>query len=459
MNKKYLELAIFVFLLIVSSSFSIHKVFAQSLFYGCGSSQSVCGGDVGYSGGGSADPCTCPNDPTISFPNGECALFCPSACTDPAATNHGGTEPCYYTCSDGSYVTAPQTLADCPTPAPASSAPTISWTSDPSSVACDTSYTISVAANDTSGNMTAVSINKNSFPFAYAGGGDGTDGTSGNATSDTGPQTITYTAWANNSAGQQSNTISTDVSIGSCTPPPPTTCLDGSANNYGQPLPCTYPPQNCLDASATNYGEALPCQYPVTQYCNDPSATNYGGVVPCTYPAKSTTCEDSSANNYGGGLPCTYGGGGNGNPPPGNPPGNNPSSGFTLTGPTSANVQFLAGEGGTTGISTLEVNPTGGFNSPVTVSVQSTSCQNVTGYSFDGGAVAQSPSTEMTYSGQYNAYTAPSNNIGLNVQIQFSTGFTGSCDVMFIGKDASGDSATFDLPVSPNSFNPNFKEI
>lgn len=477
MNKKNLRLTIFLSAILFSLSF--HLVLAQDYGIGgngddiCSSSQVDCGGGGGssYGGeGGSGAPCTCPNDPNISMPNGECDLFCPTVCTDPQATNYTGTEPCYYTCPDGTQEVSPNNLNDCPTPTPPSSAPTISWTSAPSSADCDASYTISAAGHDDSGNMNAVSINKNGSPFAYAGGGDGTDGTSGNSTSDTGPQTVTYTAWANNSAGQQSPTISTDVSIGSCTPPPPTTCLDGNASNYGQPLPCTYPPELCEDPSATNYAQSLPCQYPQTQYCNDPSATNYGGIAPCTYPPQSTMCEDNTANNYGGPLPCTYSetgnnpptnGGGNSpgnNPPNNNPPNNNPSSGFTLTGPSSANVQFLGSAGGTTGISTLAVNPTGGFDSPVTISVQSTSCQYVTGYSFDGEAVAQSPSAAMTYNSQYSAYTAPSGDIGLNVQIQFSSAFTNSCDVIF-SATGGGSSATFDLPVSPNSFNPSFKEI
>ena len=44
-------------------------------------------------------------------------------------------------------------------------------------------------------------------PFAFAGGGNGTDGDSGNPTSDTGPQTVTFTAQAVDGDGATSPVI------------------------------------------------------------------------------------------------------------------------------------------------------------------------------------------------------------------------------------------------------------
>ena len=58
-----------------------------------------------------------------------------------------------------------------------------------------------------------VNIWKNGSAFAFAGGGNGTDGDSGNPSADTGPLTVTYTADAVDSNGARSGTISQTVTI------------------------------------------------------------------------------------------------------------------------------------------------------------------------------------------------------------------------------------------------------
>ena len=100
-----------------------------------------------------------------------------------------------------------------PTPGQ-NSAPTISWTATPGTVASGQTYTVSVHGHDDDGNLTQVNIWKNGQPFAFAGGGNGTDGDSSNPTSDTGPQTVTFTAQAVDSTGATSPVISQTVVIG-----------------------------------------------------------------------------------------------------------------------------------------------------------------------------------------------------------------------------------------------------
>jgi hypothetical protein len=78
---------------------------------------------------------------------------------------------------------------------------------NPSQVQAGQTYTISANGQDDNGNLVAVSINKNGQPFAYAGGGNGYSGNSQNPTSDP-VGTVTYTAWASDSYGAQSPTVS-----------------------------------------------------------------------------------------------------------------------------------------------------------------------------------------------------------------------------------------------------------
>jgi hypothetical protein len=94
--------------------------------------------------------------------------------------------------------------------------PEIRWSSNPTSVSAGSSYTISASANDRDGDLVAVSIDKDGTPFAYEGGGNGYDETSGNPTSDGCGQTITYTAWATDSTGARSATISHKVTVDAC---------------------------------------------------------------------------------------------------------------------------------------------------------------------------------------------------------------------------------------------------
>ena len=99
----------------------------------------------------------------------------------------------------------------------ANEVPRISWSSsygstNPTSVQTGQTYTISANGQDDNGNLVAVSINKNGQPFAYAGGGNGYSGNSQNPTSDP-VGTDTYTAWATDSYGAQSPTISWTVSV------------------------------------------------------------------------------------------------------------------------------------------------------------------------------------------------------------------------------------------------------
>jgi len=96
---------------------------------------------------------------------------------------------------------------------PTNVAPTISWNSTPGGVASGQSYTISAHGHDSDGNLTQVNVWKNGAPFAFAGGGNGTDNDSGNPTSDTGPTTVTFTAQAVDASGATSATISQTVTV------------------------------------------------------------------------------------------------------------------------------------------------------------------------------------------------------------------------------------------------------
>lgn len=103
-------------------------------------------------------------------------------------------------------------------PAPTNTAPTISWISAPATAPHAQGYYVAAHGHDDDGNLAQVNVWKNGVPFAFAGGGNGTDGDSGNATSDAGPQTVTFTAQVVDSSGAASAMISFTVSIGA--PPP-----------------------------------------------------------------------------------------------------------------------------------------------------------------------------------------------------------------------------------------------
>jgi hypothetical protein len=92
-------------------------------------------------------------------------------------------------------------------------APTIVWNTTPGTVASGQSYTISAHGHDQDGNLTNVNVWRSGSPFAFAGGGNGTDNDSGNPTTDTGPTSIAYTAEAVDSNGVHSGTISQTVTV------------------------------------------------------------------------------------------------------------------------------------------------------------------------------------------------------------------------------------------------------
>ncbi|MEN9401797.1 MAG: hypothetical protein RL091_500, partial [Verrucomicrobiota bacterium] len=108
---------------------------------------------------------------------------------------------------------------------PVNSPPTIGWSVAPASSAAGQSYTITAHGYDADGNLSQVQIWKNGQPFAFAGGGDGTDGDSSNTTSDGGPQTITFTAQSVDADGAVSALISHVVTISAPVNAPPAVTL------------------------------------------------------------------------------------------------------------------------------------------------------------------------------------------------------------------------------------------
>jgi len=110
---------------------------------------------------------------------------------------------------------------------PEGSPPTIAWTSVPASAANGQGYYIAAHGNDADGNLAQVNVWKNGQPFAFAGGGNGTDGDSGNWTSDGGPQTVTFTAQAVDADGAMSAIITHTVTINAVVNQPLTVTLLG----------------------------------------------------------------------------------------------------------------------------------------------------------------------------------------------------------------------------------------
>ena len=93
-------------------------------------------------------------------------------------------------------------------PPPVNRAPSIAWNSTPGTVASGQAYSVSAHGHDADGNLTQVNVWRNGSAYAFAGGGNGTDGDSGNSSTDVGPLTITYTAQSVDSNGLTSTTIS-----------------------------------------------------------------------------------------------------------------------------------------------------------------------------------------------------------------------------------------------------------
>lgn len=110
-------------------------------------------------------------------------------------------------------------------PPPANRAPTIAWLSAPESAGSGESYQVSARGRDDDGDLAQVNVWKNGQPFAFAGGGTGASGDSGNTTTDNGPQTVTFTAQAVDASGATSPVITHTVSIGAPVNAAPTVTL------------------------------------------------------------------------------------------------------------------------------------------------------------------------------------------------------------------------------------------
>ncbi|MDB6095584.1 MAG: hypothetical protein JWM32_3146 [Verrucomicrobia bacterium] len=137
----------------------------------------------------------------------------------------------YHLPGTGYLVTLTMTAPTAAAPQP----PVIAWTGAPASVASGASYVVSAQAHDPNGNLALVNVWKNGAPFAFAGGGDGTDGASSNPSSDPGPQSITYTAQAFDALGAASALISFTVTIAAA--PPVTFNLTTVAGSGGSVSP------------------------------------------------------------------------------------------------------------------------------------------------------------------------------------------------------------------------------
>lgn len=117
--------------------------------------------------------------------------------------NQGGGSSGYFPLSSSTQVVNTGSTND---------APRIAWTQNPAQAITGQNYTIAARGEDDNGDLATVSIDKNGQGFAYAGGGNGYTGDSQNTTSD-GVGTVTFTAWATDSSGARSPTISWTVNI------------------------------------------------------------------------------------------------------------------------------------------------------------------------------------------------------------------------------------------------------
>ncbi len=108
---------------------------------------------------------------------------------------------------------------------PEGSPPNIAWVSAPANAGSGQPYTVTAHGHDDDGNLVQVNVWKNGQPFAFAGGGNGTDGDSGNTTSDMGSQTVTFTAQAVDASGATSPVITHVVTINAPVNSPPTVTL------------------------------------------------------------------------------------------------------------------------------------------------------------------------------------------------------------------------------------------
>lgn len=90
---------------------------------------------------------------------------------------------------------------------PPSNPPGIQWSSSPGEVEHNQGYFIEAHGWDGDGDLATVSIWKNGNPFAFAGGGDGWNGWSGNPTGDGGEQWVEFMANSGDQRGNYSGNI------------------------------------------------------------------------------------------------------------------------------------------------------------------------------------------------------------------------------------------------------------
>ena len=179
------------------------------------------------------------------------------------------------------------TISQAVTITASNSAPTITWTSIPGFVANGQNYTVSAHGHDADGNLTQVNIWKDGVPYAFAGGGNGTDGDSGNPTTDYGPATVTFTANAVDSIGVSSGTISQTVSIGA--PPSVSAWINVSPTSETAPgsVSVTWSSANATAVSVSGQGvgssstsgSQLVGGMPAGSYTYTITAHGYGGPV------------------------------------------------------------------------------------------------------------------------------------------------------------------------------------
>jgi len=124
------------------------------------------------------------------------------------------------------------------------------------------------------------------------------------------------------------------------------------------------------------------------------------------------------------------------------------NAGFTLDGPDTARADFLGGLSGKSAPVFLTVDPFGSFSDPVTVTVQSTTCSYISGYSFDNGDPTTNPATTMIYN---PAITALHQTTSVSMSaVNFSQSIPSACDVI-LNATGGGQSATHTLEINPNA--------
>ena len=97
--------------------------------------------------------------------------------------------------------------------APANAAPTIAWTSAPSGAESDQLYTIAARGSDADGNLTEVKIWKDGADFATETAGIGNAITASADSSDSGPQSLIFTAQATDQMGATSAMITHSFTV------------------------------------------------------------------------------------------------------------------------------------------------------------------------------------------------------------------------------------------------------